>query len=725
LAQLPFTVTCGNRAPTVPTCPAGFHTELDVNAGVGTGTVQYGATQVFNPCRLPVIDTKAPPNRKNSLTWSPTRRAQGTGVQGDAADPYIVNPGSLPLPPHCYGWDGSSDYNTLTYYSLPTTILQVIDDAVEFGSINRVQVTVDYDVRTQRTFDQRKLVFKRANFGASFDFTTPDSDTCSNLSNSDVTVHHTDVAHNLSGSQIASGTWNSYELQDKTSAFKQSDSTFLTTYAWNSAQWKDSSYLDPAIISDYFDTSRWGRFSLGYNPANGLEYWAIYKFGQEIVTVSNVRFTVNVGWVQYHCTADDTGGGGGPCNCNGDCAPCSGGTTAIGSGKCATMCANSASSDTLITGWTIKDKYGHVVASNGNLNGWGFSIVNTCSLAVCVPCLTAAQLAANDYQGPYTVTWGSGQPCICNGTTKYKIYTANFTIFADVICDQTVTPKAGVTVSYDVSDARRHVRAFTTLKKDAVTYDKVHVGLASNVIPLDWLDITTDITAKRFCIRWDRQSTGSTLYGLAEGVNVVGGDQRAGQIHLYQSDDEGQTWQYKFRVDEDKGPNIRPVILIARDGRRFCFWFKQSAAAGLGWIMQKVYDSAWNVSIPTKVLFDNGADDDFNIDERVGKDGQWSLSAWYTLQNHTPFHPTGFAARDGRLFSFFNNSGNVTFFIQDGAGASIQGTRTAQGVNPSSDQQIAVDETIAADGNWYMTALFRGADGNIVTRSSRDGVIYS
>jgi len=702
----------------MPMCGAGFHTEFDKD---GSGVaIEYSATAIFSPCKSPVVDSLGPP----PSDWSPSRIVQGLfGTRGDAAHPFIVNPGSLPLPPHCYGWDGSSDYNTQTYYSFRNTLLQVVDDGIEFASISvkSIQVTVDYDVRLQRTFDQRKLVFSRPNFLSSFDFTTPDSDTCTNLSNSDVTTHHSEVVY-FNGGQYGSGNWNSIELGDLSNAFKQSDGTFLTSYAWHHNQHKDSRYLDPNFVSDAIPPDgRWGRFSFAQNPSNGLEMWAIYKFGQEIQTVFNVRFTVNVSWVQFHCVPDDTGGGG-PCNCNGDCPPCTGSMPSIGSGRCATICANSGSADSLVLGWTIKDGSGHVVASNDSLNGWGFSIVNTCAFRICVPCITQAQLLANNYEGPFTVVWGSGQPCVCDGTTHYKIYSGSFSVVADVICDQIITPKPGVTVSYDVSDARRHVRAFTTLKTDGVTYDKVHVGLASNVIPLDWKDITTDIVAKRFCIRWDRQSSGSTLYALAEGVNIQGGDQRAGQIHLYQSDKEGQSWDYKFRVDEGSAPNTRPVLLIARDGRRFCFWFQLGQAGVNGYILQKVYDAAWNVVQPTTKIF-LAEDDDFNVDEFVGRNGEWSLPAFYTASG-AHLHPTGFVGRDGRKFYYFVSSARIQYYILDGAGNSIQGTRVITSLGTVDDAQIAVDETIAQDGTWYVTLIYR-SNGQIVTRSSKDGITFA
>jgi hypothetical protein len=453
-------------------------------------------------------------------------------------------------------------------------------------------------------------------------------------------------------------------------------------------------------------------------PASFLfQFEGLREWGTANTIVRSLSATFTDVYVEYEVVAGiqlcpDSG----PCNCNNDCPPCPGGQS-IGSGRCASVCLNSSSSSTFFSGWTITDANANVIASSDTPNGWSYGQLSLCSALVCAPCLPADQLALNHYQGPYTLTFGGGQPCFCDNQTKYKVYTATFTMTADVICPQEPPPKPGQTVSYDVSDSRRHVRAFSTLKADGVTPDKVHVGVAANVLPLDWKDVTTTIVAKRFCIRWDRRSLGSTLYGLAEGV-----DAQAGQVLLYQSIDEGNTWTFKFRVDEGTKPNTRPVLLISRDGRRFCFWFQKGAGTN-GVIQQKVFDAAWNVSQPTSVKFPIAEDDDFNFDEYVGANGAWTLMPWYT-ESGTHRHPTGFVARDGRRFAYLNSGGQVSFSVIGGNDQSIQGTRVIANLGAVDDDQLAVDETVGPDGQWYVTLLYR-SEGQILTKSSKDGIIFS
>lgn len=706
MSQLPLSVICGTLNPTRPNCPPNGNYEVDVD-GAGVG-ILYSDTRTLTPCKAVTTVTITQPALTGGR-WNPQAIPGFPLGVPNAADPRATSASGgvysslFPFPPHCWGWEGASDFRTTRYYSFEGTCLQIADTDIEFAQFDSryLRVTADYDVTTTRRMTQRKLVFFRPDFSSGFDFSTPASDTCTDIEGPTTTVvHHTDILYsNLERHGLSeTDQWNSL-------AFHDTDTDGVRAFAFAKGDYQDSSYYDP-VLTHGVTLPGYGTFSEGYGPLHiglgggSLEWDVLYTFGRETVTTTNVRFTVTSAWHQFHCTT--ASGGPTPCECNHDCPPCQG-VGSVASGRCAILCAGGSTSDTLIQGFKLTDQNGHAVTTPG----WTVTPKGPCALQVCAPCLTREQVAAGNYQGPYTLVWGTSEQCFCPGQPpKYKTFTAKFYLTVDVVCPSLPTT-VGRSVSYDVSGARRHVRAYSVVKADG-TFDKVKVGLASDVFPLDWKDISTDVTAKRFCIRWDRQSLGSTLYALAE----LAGD-FAGQLWMYQSDDEGFTWKKLFKVAD----GARPCLLIARDGRRFAFWFKDGA------ISQKVYDAAWNVAIDTKIAFERAADDDFNVDEWVGNNGEWQLPAWYTLSGPAQ-HPTGFAASDRRRFYYFNRGGQVSCYILDATGKSIMGTFVVGNLGAVDDDQIAVDETVERDGTWYVTILYRSG-GKISCKSSKDGIIFA
>ena len=181
----------------------------------------------------------------------------------------------------------------------------------------------------------------------------------------------------------------------------------------------------------------------------------------------------------------------------------------------------------------------------------------------------------------------------------------------------------GDSVSYDVSDARRHARAFVA------TGSEVRTGLASNIIPIDWTDRGSGLTASSACIRWDRQSLSSALFLFTESSQ---------SLKLYKSVNEGFTWTLATTI----GTGKHPALVIARDGRRYCYYVSSGAIKG------KVLDPSGATVIDTFTAVASGVDDDsIAADEFTLVQSKWGIALLYRSSGTI----TTKTSNDGIIFS--------------------------------------------------------------------------
>lgn len=164
--------------------------------------------------------------------------------------------------------------------------------------------------------------------------------------------------------------------------------------------------------------------------------------------------------------------------------------------------------------------------------------------------------------------------------------------------------------SYDVSDARRHARAFIGNQTPG-TAGAVKIGLASNVLPLVWDNRDSGLTANEVCLRFDRQSRGSPLLLLTE---------NGGSIGLYKSVNEGRNFTLILAIGSGK----HPALLVARDGRRLCYYVSGTSIKG------KIIDASGATVKDTFTAVASGVDDDsISADEFTISQSRWGVALLY------------------------------------------------------------------------------------------------
>lgn len=277
--------------------------------------------------------------------------------------------------------------------------------------------------------------------------------------------------------------------------------------------------------------------------------------------------------------------------------------------------------------------------------------------------------------------------------------------------------------SHDVSDSRRHARAFVANQIEG-TAAGVKFGLASNVLPVVWNQRSTGFIANAVSLRWDRQSTGSPVLILAENGNG---------ITLYKSVNEGLTWTNTF-----VGSGKRPALLVARDGRRYCFY------TSAGSIQCVVFDPSGKTIKAQFTCVTSGVDDDtIAADEFTLVASQWGITLVYLSGGKVTYrtstdggkvwsaavtvgtgkHPAFFIGRDARRFFYWVSSTKILGKILNTDGTTSKDTFTAidKGVD---DKPISAEEFVLSETKWAASLLYSHG-GAITTVTSNDGVKFA
>lgn len=160
-------------------------------------------------------------------------------------------------------------------------------------------------------------------------------------------------------------------------------------------------------------------------------------------------------------------------------------------------------------------------------------------------------------------------------------------------------PEGGPKVSYDVSPAMRHYRAWIDDE------GKVWTGYAGN--ELDWTDSETEIDAESLCLRVEKRNRGQRLYlwiGTTDGTVV-----------LYTSENEGESWDMSFEV----GAGTMPFADISVDGKRYVYRFDGSDVLGI------IYDAFDNILVPEFTALSGVEEEGGCARESVTGLGEWRI----------------------------------------------------------------------------------------------------
>lgn len=613
MAQQPFSVQCGTCHGTPITCPARYGPYVDVDSG--GHAVVYTTTTTFVPCNAPSVTIQTPP--AYPATWNPG--IAGFGATPDAAHPPNTsgNGFTLPLPPHCWGWEGASDYKQTTQYSLANTLLTILQSAGEYPFIQSFSITMDYDVRTVRRFSRRKVIYTYTDFP-----TTPYvfvSDTCSDLSSSDTTVHHSSViftSSNTSGHIIPVNPWNCVSL----SSFPLLTAAGGAVPALDNHQ--NSTYFDSSVAST--TASTWGGFattntitSFGTPTVHEVDY--IYEFGRETLSFSNVVFTVTVNWTQYKCAPVLSGGTEPPpppCDCNNTCPPC-GDPPTVPTGRCTNVCVDGGNSPSQLTGWLIFGPgSSDPIASSATPNGWSFALTDTCRGQICVPCYTEG-----DSLGPYSAFIGSSSTCTCPGEgPQYLIYGVTFNLSIDVRCAGAV---AGANPwNYEDKPGIGHYHA-TAINAGNGVYSRGFFRTPSGGWDVDTVTVAAPGTGQRVSdlrVIRDHRDTLLALYCLSNT------DGSSPNVYLKTSDDDGRTWSSAtMAISGGKHPTVavanadspfKTVVIAAYTSGTITGQVKHAGDSAFGTAFTFKDSAGANLSV---------ADDTFHIQQAPESAQRWIL----------------------------------------------------------------------------------------------------
>lgn len=183
---------------------------------------------------------------------------------------------------------------------------------------------------------------------------------------------------------------------------------------------------------------------------------------------------------------------------------------------------------------------------------------------------------------------------------------------------------AGVGISYDCSEAGRHVLAYGD------DSGKLQVGFAPNLLPVSFTFTNSGVTGLNPCIKFEKLSNSSTVW-LAYEISGSG-------VYAIVSSDEGTTWSSPMTINPI-GTHVAETL--TRQGTKHFFFYES------GTIKSVVWDGSNNVIIPEFTAVGSGVDDDqISAGEFVGAQGE---------------HRIGLAYRSGGMPTFKSASDAKTF----------------------------------------------------------------
>lgn len=173
---------------------------------------------------------------------------------------------------------------------------------------------------------------------------------------------------------------------------------------------------------------------------------------------------------------------------------------------------------------------------------------------------------------------------------------------------RTVVP--GKDISYDVSIAQRHYRAY-------VRGGTIRLGTSPVALAITWDDIDTGLSGRLPCVRVNRQSMEQRVY-----MSYRDTESGAGNILLQYTRDEGSTWSMPVTVTSD---GTAETFCITPDGRKCIYWRTNS-----GSIRGIVYDVRDNAIVPEFEVIASGVEDKgLTCRDRPGEGGLYFIHLAY------------------------------------------------------------------------------------------------
>ena len=228
-------------------------------------------------------------------------------------------------------------------------------------------------------------------------------------------------------------------------------------------------------------------------------------------------------------------------SCTSDC----GGATSIASGHTEDVCLRSE--------W-VRDSDLPNGGSGGLVAPPGMSApitvgspsTDTCTVPVTIGCLTAEQIAAHHFEGPYRYAFITAVHCTFSGVAYTRVLWADFSVTADEICTET----EGITGEpFNLQDHAGRYHA-TGTNSDGIIYLRSDFGTNA---ALGWA-VTSQIN----------NPGGKTLHN----PRVIVDDRQEVRLVYSQHDTSGDTWDGVYQaVSHDDGETWEAGTLLIADGK--------------------------------------------------------------------------------------------------------------------------------------------------------------